>query len=78
MFLHHWSSRQANKLCILINSWPTPWKISNVSPVFKKDIETPKLNYRPISILTKSFFSLSFLPDNLSGSLEDTLVQQLF
>ena len=32
--------------------WPTVWKSSNISPVFKKDDETKKTCYRPVSILT--------------------------
>ena len=33
-------------------SWPDEWKCSNLTPVFKKDEETPKENYRPVSVLT--------------------------
>ena len=33
------------------NSIPTSWKTANVSALFKKDDETDKQNYRPISLL---------------------------
>ena len=33
-------------------SWPQEWKCSIVTLVFKKDEDTNKANYRPISILT--------------------------
>ena len=33
------------------NSVPTSWKTANVSALFKKDDETDKQNYRPISLL---------------------------
>ena len=36
---------------ISTSSWPSEWKSSNVTPVFKKDDDTQKSNYRPISIL---------------------------
>ena len=38
----------------LINgcSWPTVWKCSNISPIYKKSEETDKTNYRPVSLLT--------------------------
>ena len=40
-----------------INSqfWPQEWKCSIVAPVFKKDEDSNKANYRPISILTALF-----------------------
>ena len=38
--------------CITINAWPSLWKRSNVSPVYKKDSPTDKVNYRPVSVLT--------------------------
>ena len=38
--------------CITINAWPSLWKHSNVSPVYKKDSPTDKVNYRPVSVLT--------------------------
>ena len=47
-----------NEITKLINffinsqSWPQQWKCSIVNPVFKKDEDTNKANYRPISILT--------------------------
>ena len=38
----------------LINgcSWPTVWKCSNISPIYKKSEETDKTNNRPVSLLT--------------------------
>ena len=33
------------------NSVPASWKTANVSALFKKDDETDKQNYRPISLL---------------------------
>ena len=68
---------------ITSQSWPTEWKSSNVTPVFKKDDETNKTNYRSISILSAlskvyekvihnqmySTFS-PYLSTNLSGFLK--------
>lgn len=53
--------RIVNEITRLINhfisshSWPQEWKCSTVTPVFKKDEDTSKVNYRPISILTALF-----------------------
>ena len=33
-------------------SWPDEWKCGNLTPVFKKDKDTRKENYRPVSVLT--------------------------
>ena len=33
-------------------TWPEDWKLSNASPVHKKDEVTDKRNYRPISVLS--------------------------
>ena len=33
-------------------SWPDEWKCGNLTPVFKKDEDTRKENYRPGSVLT--------------------------
>ena len=33
-------------------SWPDEWKCGNLTPVFKKDEDTRKENYRPVSVLT--------------------------
>ena len=65
------------------NTWPTPWKRSNVSPIHKKESESLKENYRPVSVLTaisKIFERVQFdqmypfvtnvLSDNLSGFLK--------
>ena len=38
--------------CIESCMWPTQWKISCVTPVYKKEDETNKKNYRPISVLS--------------------------
>jgi hypothetical protein len=38
--------------CITTSTWPEDWKLSNVSPVHKKDDVTDKRNYRPISVLS--------------------------
>ena len=69
--------------CIINSSWPTDWKISIVSPIYKKDSETLKSNYRPVSVLLAVSkiaervifdqlyeFSLDFLSGNLSGFLK--------
>ena len=69
--------------CIISSSWPSDWKISIVSPIYKKDSETLKSNYRPISVLPAVSkiaervifdqlyqFSLNFLSGNLSGFLK--------
>ena len=44
------------------NTWPTPWKRSNVSPIHKKESESLKENYRPVSVLTaiSKIFDVSF------------------
>ena len=39
-------------LCISSSTWPTEWKLSHVTPVFKKDDATSVSNYRPISVLS--------------------------
>ena len=33
-------------------SWPNEWKCGNLTPVFKKDEDTRKENYRPVSVFT--------------------------
>ena len=66
--------------CIDAGEWPCQWKRSNLNPVYKKDDETSKRNYRPISILSaiaKVFEKLKYdqlyntftpiLSDNMSG-----------
>ena len=51
-------SAPVNEITKVINffinsqSWPQEWKCSIVNPVFKKDEDTNKANYCPISILT--------------------------
>ena len=68
--------------CIISSVWPSQWKLSNVTPVYKKEDETSKSNYRPISVLStipKVFEKLKcdqlyrhFSPlfsDNMSGFL---------
>ena len=67
---------------IVCCEWPCQWKLSNVTPVHKKDDETSKTNYRPISVLSvipKVFEKLQFdqlysiftpvFSDNMSGFL---------
>ena len=39
-------------LCIRTSKWPTEWRLSHMTPVFKKDIATSVSNYRPISVLS--------------------------
>ena len=39
-------------LYISTSMWPTEWKLSHVTPVFKKDDATLVSNYRPISVLS--------------------------
>ena len=69
--------------CLAANAWPSLWKCSNVTPLFKKDSPADKTNYRPVSVLTslsKIFervqhdqmlvFSKSVLSDRLSGFLK--------
>ena len=35
-----------------MGEWPYQWKLSNVTPVYKKDDETSKSNYRPVSVIS--------------------------
>ena len=69
--------------CIVSGTWPTDWKTSIVSPMYKKGTETLKSNYRPVSVLSAVSkvaervifdqlyeFSLDFLSGNLSGFLK--------
>ena len=37
---------------ITTSSWPSEWKSSNITPVYKKADETTKTNYRPVSVLS--------------------------
>ena len=39
-------------LYISTSTWPSEWKLSHVTPVFKKDDATLVSNYRPISVLS--------------------------
>ena len=39
-------------LCISTSTWPTEWKLSHVTPVFKKDDTTSVSNYRSFSVLS--------------------------
>ena len=68
--------------CIISSVWPSQWKLYNVTPVYKKEDETSKSNYRPISVLStipKVFEKLKFdqlyrhfsplFSDNMSGFL---------
>ena len=65
-------------------SWPDKWKCGNLTPVFKKDKDTRKENYRPVSVLTalsKVFEKVVYdqlyntfcrhLSQNLSGFLKN-------
>ena len=38
--------------------WPDEWKCGNLTPVFKKDEDTRKENYRPVSVLTALYKGL--------------------
>ena len=68
--------------CIDTSEWPRQWKLNNVTPVYKKDDETSKTSYCPISVLSvlpKVFEKLKFdqlyniftpvSSDNMSGFL---------
>ena len=68
--------------CIILSVWPSQWKLSNVTPVYKKEDETLKSNYRPIGVpstIPKIFEQLKFdqlyrhfsplFSDNMSGFL---------
>ena len=65
-----------------MGEWSYQWKLSNVTPVYKKDDETSKSNYRPVSVISvipKVFERIkydqlcsAFTPifsDNMSGFL---------
>ena len=75
--------------CINSSTWPNLWKLSNVSPIHKKDSSKTNKNYRPVSILTcisKVFEKIQYdqiftfvsdlLSDNLSGFLKVTRTPQ--
>ena len=66
--------------CTYAGTWPCEWKLSDVTPAFKKDEVTSKKNYRPISALStipKLFERVKFdqlyerfssiFSDNMSG-----------
>ena len=68
--------------CIDEGEWSCQWKLSNVTPVHKKDDETSKKNYRPTSVssvIPKAFEKPKFnqlysvftpvFSDNMSGFL---------
>ena len=38
--------------CIDVGKWLCQWKLSNVTPVYKKDDDISKTNYRPVSVLS--------------------------
>ena len=52
---------------ISLGRYPTRWKMGQVTPLFKKDDEFCKSNYRPVSVLPalNTFFNESW-PNNLS------------
>ena len=70
--------------CIEQSCWIDKWKESNITPVFKKDSEANKSNYRPVSILPSiskifervmynqlyNYFVPHLLSDSLSGFLK--------
>ena len=69
--------------CIRTSKYPDDWKMSNVTPIHKKDEATNKNNYRPVSVLpaaSKLFEKVmfdqlyaSFVPifsSNMSGFLK--------
>ena len=69
--------------CIISSSWPTDWKISIICLINRKDSETLKSYYRPVSVLPAVSkmaervifdqlyeFPLDFLSGNLSGFLK--------
>ena len=63
---------------IMNQSWPTEWKSGNLTPVFKKDEDTRKENYRPVSILTaisKVYEKVMF--DQLYSALHEHLSPNL-
>ena len=53
-------------LCISTSTWPTEWKLSHVTPVFKKDDATSVSNFRPVSVL-------SVIPKSLEKVMFDQL-----
>ncbi|PFX22135.1 putative RNA-directed DNA polymerase from transposon X-element [Stylophora pistillata] len=58
--------------------WPTEWKSGNLTPVLKKDDDTRKENYRPVSILTaisKVYEKVMF--DQLYGAFHEHLSPNL-
>ena len=69
--------------CIRTSTLPSDWKMSNVTPIHKKDEVTDKNNYRPVSVLpaiSKLFEKVMFdqlyasfapiLSSNMSGFLK--------
>lgn len=60
--------------CIRTSTLPSDWKMSNVTPIHKKDEATDKNNYRPVSVLpaiTKLFEKV--MSDQLYGSFAPIL-----
>lgn len=49
---HSFTADHSDKLSFSTSSWPTVWKSSNISHVFRKGEETDKTCYRPVSVLT--------------------------
>lgn len=59
--------------CIRSSTFPSDWKMSNVSPIHKKDKVTNKNDYRPVSVLSaisKLFEKVMF--DQLYASFAPT------
>ena len=67
--------------CITVNAWPSLWKRSNVTPLYKKDSTLDKTNCRPVSVLTcfskifervqyDQMFNFAKSPPSLSGFLK--------
>jgi len=54
-------------ICISTSTWPSEWKLSNVTPIFKKDDPTLVSNYSPVSVLSA-----------LSKILEKVIFEQMY
>ena len=66
-----------NRLIFFKINWPTIWKSSNITPVFKKADETNKTCYRPVSVLPALSKIYEVLADQLYHAFASSLSPNL-